>query len=391
MRRLVVVAVFFCSLLTARTDTILVLPLANPSDDSNLDWIGESISETIRETLSSEGVLVLDREDRQEAFRRLSIRPYAVLTRASVIQLAQSLDAAQVIYGEFRVTLEPNVTPPHGSLRISTAVLDVRRMKRGPQFEEVGPLEQLATLQGRIAWRALNYAAPKAAIAEEEFYRKRPAVAVEAIENYTRGLLAVTPEQKHKLFTQAARLDPRFSSPRFQLGRLHWAKKEYKQAAEWFEKVDPLYPRFREAKFFLGLSQYYLGQYAAAEQAFELVAKSVPLNEVYNNLGAAQMQRSAGTALDSFRKALEGDSNDPDYHFNVGYALWKLGDYKTAAEHFRAVLDRDPDDAEAIVMLGRSLKPAAGATKSSKPLERLKHEYEETAFRQLKAALEPAN
>ena len=39
-------------------------------------------------------VLALDREERLEAFRRLSIRPYALLTRASVIKLAESLDAA---------------------------------------------------------------------------------------------------------------------------------------------------------------------------------------------------------------------------------------------------------------------------------------------------------
>jgi tetratricopeptide (TPR) repeat protein len=384
-------AVFFCSLLTARTDTILVLPLSNLSTDSNLDWIGESVSENIREALSSEGLLVLDREDRQEVLRRLGIRPYAVLTRASVIHVAQSLDAAQVIYGEFQVTLETNsASSPRGSLRISAAVLDVRGMKRGPQFEEVGPLEELATIQGRVAWRALEYAAPKAALAEQEFYRKRPSVSVAAIESYTRGLLAATPEQKQKLFLQAARLDPRFSPPCFQLGRHHWDKKEYKQAAEWFGKVGPSDARFREAKFFLGISQYYLGQHSAAEQAFELVAKSVPLNEVYNNLGAAQIERSAGTALDNFRKALEGDSNDPDYHFNVGYALWRLGDYKTAAEHFRAVLDRDPDDAEAISMLGRSLKPGSSGAKISKPLGRLKHEYEETAYRQLKAALEPS-
>jgi tetratricopeptide (TPR) repeat protein len=226
---------------------------------------------------------------------------------------------------------------------------------------------------------------------EQEFNAKRPPVRIEAIENYILGLLAPNPEQKHKLFLQASRLDARFSPPCFQLGRLHWDKKDYKQAAEWFGKVDATDAHFREAKFFLGLSRYYLGEHAEAEQAFELVAKSVPLNEVYNNLGAAQIKRSAGTALDNFRKALEGDSTDPDYHFNVGYALWILGDYKTATEHFRAVLDRDPDDAEAILMLGRSLKPKSGAAKSAKPLERLKHDYQETAFRQLKAALEASN
>ncbi len=400
MRRLIVTAVFLCQLLTARTDTFLILPFSNLSKDPNLDWIGESISESIREVLSSESVLVLDREDRQEAYRRVGLRQYALLTRASVIHIAQSLDSGAVIYGEFQLTpLERGGSK--GTLRITANVLNVRGMKRGPRFEEVGPLEDLAVLQSRIAWRALTFAAPKAAPPEEEFHNKRPPVRVEAIENYIRGLVSGTPEQKQKLFAQAARLDPRFSQPCFQLGRLHWDKKEYKQAAEFFERVIPSDAHFHESKFFLGLCRYYLGEHQAAERAFELVAASVPLNEVYNNLGAAQLHRNPGAALDSFRKALEGDSTDPDYHFNAGYALWMLADFTSAAEHFRAVLDRDPDDAEATLMLGKSLMPPSSGRKNtvrrsskvqskSATLERLKHEYEESAFRQLKAALEPS-
>ena len=46
------------------------------------------------------------------------------------------------------------------------------------------------------------------------------------------------------------------------------------------------------------------------------------MNEVYDDLGAAQSRLNATeAALASFRKALEGDSADPDYHFNLGYTL----------------------------------------------------------------------
>ena len=70
--------IFVCicvALIPARADTVLVLPFFNLSNSANLDWIGESFAETIRESLSAQGVLALSREDRQEAFRRLSIRP----------------------------------------------------------------------------------------------------------------------------------------------------------------------------------------------------------------------------------------------------------------------------------------------------------------------------
>src|SRR5579864_1976107 len=84
-----------------RADTVLVLPFFNHASSAGLDWIGESISESLHDSLASEGLLALDREDRLEAYRRLSLRPGAELTHASVIKIGQLLDASRVIYGEF--------------------------------------------------------------------------------------------------------------------------------------------------------------------------------------------------------------------------------------------------------------------------------------------------
>src|ERR1700704_3239408 len=106
MRRLAnIICLLTCiALVPLRADTVLVLPFFNLSNSANLDWIGESIAETVRESLTAHDVLALDREERVEAFRRLSIRPYALLTRASVIKLAESLDAGQVIFGQYSVS-----------------------------------------------------------------------------------------------------------------------------------------------------------------------------------------------------------------------------------------------------------------------------------------------
>src|SRR6266566_3038828 len=84
-------------------ETTLILPFFNHAKSANVDWIGESIAESIRDTLASEGLLVLDREDRLAAFHRLSLRPGAELTHASVLKVGESLDAAQVIYGFYEV------------------------------------------------------------------------------------------------------------------------------------------------------------------------------------------------------------------------------------------------------------------------------------------------
>jgi tetratricopeptide (TPR) repeat protein len=213
---------------------------------------------------------------------------------------------------------------------------------------------------------------------------------VDAIEAYIRGLLATSNEQKSKLFNQAVRLQPGYSEAQFQLGMLLFARKQYAMAADWLAKVSPSDVNSRHATFFLGLSRYYAGDYERAQAAFEQVAKVVPLNEVLNNLGAAQSKRNQPEALDNFAKALDGDPGDPVYHFNVGYALWKQGKFDAAAERFRAVLERNPQDQEATTMLGRCLKRTPfRPTDAGENLERVKTNYEESAWWQLKAVLEP--
>src|SRR2546421_4099743 len=102
MQRLFALTALVCALVSSvRADTFVVLPFFNISKNANLNWIGESLAESIREALASEDLVALDREDRAEAYRRLSIRPYAVLTRASVIKIGETLDAEHVIYGQF--------------------------------------------------------------------------------------------------------------------------------------------------------------------------------------------------------------------------------------------------------------------------------------------------
>lgn len=387
LRLLRTIITFACLTLScARADTVLVLPFFNVSNTASLDWIGESIAETIRESLVAQGVLALDREDRQEGFRRLSVRPYALLTLASVVKIAEALDAGQVMFGQY--SLSP-ATGSKGSLQITSRIIDLKKIKQGQQFSETGALEDLAVLETHLAWQAVVAFAPKTAPTEEAFRKSRPALRVDAIESYVRGLMAVSPEQKHRFFTQAVRLDERFSQPSFQLGRMLTDKKDYRVAAGWLEHVDRTDSHYLEAQFLLGICKYNTGDFAGAETAFRLVSASVPLNEVFNNLGAAQSRQNNAETLENFSKALEGDSADPDYHFNLGYALWKRGRIDDAAQSFRAALARKPSDTEATIMLGRCLSksaPRPGDPKSD-GLERLKLNFEETAYRQLKAEL----
>jgi tetratricopeptide (TPR) repeat protein len=373
-------------------DTVAVLPLFNVNERTapNLDWIGESVSETIDEALSSSGLLVLPREDREEVYRRLSLRSSAVLTKASVLKIGETLDAGQIVFGELQVDgADAGATSLKSNLRLVVRVIDLKKFQQSAEFTQTGSLENLSQMETKLAWTLLRQLAPESAPSEETFFHDRAPVRVDAMESFVRGLMATSEDRKLKLFTQAARLDERFSQPNFQLGRMLFAKKDYETAAQWLAKVTKGDSHFMEAGFLRGICKYQGGDFDGAIDQFKMVSNEIPLNEVFNNLGAALSRKNDPAAGDNFKKALDGDSGDPDYWFNLGYLLWKQGRFDLAAANFRAVLDRSPGDTEATIMLGRCIKkdgPRAGDPRSD-GRERIKTAFEDSAYRQLQAEL----
>jgi tetratricopeptide (TPR) repeat protein len=385
------VAFLFPALCPA-ADTLAVLPLFNMNEaaSANLDWIGESAAETIHESLGSAGLMVLARDDRQEVYRRLSVRGGPVLTKATVIKIGETLDAGEVVFGDFDVA--PDATGARtlkSNLKLTVRVIDLKKFHEFPAIEQSGPLEDLSQMEMKAAWMLLKEIAPQSAGTEADFLRTRPAVRVESMESYVRGLMATNPEQQIKLFSQAARLDDHFTQPDFQLGRLYFQRREYKTAEQWLPKVTRGDSHYMESLFLLGICLYHDGDFDSAVNDFRIVLAEIPLNEVFNNLGAALSRKNDPAAVEDFRKALEGDEADPDYWFNLGFALWKKGDFKQAADDFRAVLDRSKDDQDATFFLGRCLRnegPRAGDPRSE-GRERIKTTFEDSAFRQLQAEL----
>jgi tetratricopeptide (TPR) repeat protein len=242
------------------------------------------------------------------------------------------------------------------------------------EFLVTGALEDLAAMQTELAWQVLRAMHPGSRVTREQFLRKNPPVKLPALESYIRGLMAPQQEVQHRFFTQAARSDPAFPHPCFYLGKMHFDKENFREAAAWLEKVGAA-PTFQpEAGFLLGLSRYEIGDFEGARLAYEQIGEARDRAEVRNNLGAVLLRLDRPEAMDLFQWALDADPKDPDYHFNVGYALWKRGRFEAAAERFRAALDRQEGDQDALLLLGRCLKkvgPRPGDARGE-GLERLK-------------------
>jgi tetratricopeptide (TPR) repeat protein len=356
-----------------------------------LNWVGESVAETLRTDLAQANQIVLDRQTALAGMKKLDLRPEANFTKASIIRLAQTVEADMVIYGSYQVKLPPGDTQlKDGNIVIEAQMIDLRKMQNGPAVSEAGNLSDLSKYKEHLAWQSLAYMDPAHHTTFEQFMVNRKPPRLEAEESYVHGILATDKDQQKKWFLQAANLDPRFVSPAFELGLYYLEHDDPKQAAKWLQRVPSGDSRYLEARFRLGIAAYEDHDYNTAVTYFKEVANVMPLNEVYNNLAAAEDQLSLPPAIDDYRRALDGDPSNVSYLFNLGAALLRRNLFDEAQQKLQAVMDHSPDDAEADELLA-----AAEEKKITPPNAkllapaRLRMTMDSTAFRQLKAMLQP--
>ncbi|HXJ39577.1 MAG TPA: hypothetical protein VNH18_09870, partial [Bryobacteraceae bacterium] len=195
MYRFFTISVFFATGLLQAANTVVVLPLANLTETRTpqLNWIGESTAETLRESLHAVGVMTLAREDREEVYRRLAVRSGPVLTKATVMRIGETLDAGEIVFGDFKVEGGESASAMLDSnIHLSVRVIDLRKFQETALFEQSGPLRDLSLMETKLAWFLLRMMAPGHAMSQSEtvFQRDHPPIKVDAMESYARGLAA---------------------------------------------------------------------------------------------------------------------------------------------------------------------------------------------------------
>lgn len=340
---------------SAEVHTILVFPFENLSSRPDLNWISEGFPVMFSSRLARPENYVLGREERNAACLQLGLSPETPLTLASEVKVTQTLGADWVIVGSFDVVGD--------RLTARAQLLEMRRLKLTPALEVTGELADLADLQSRLAWRLLAMHDPDFIVGkEEDFFRLFPALRLDAFENYVRGLLAADDEARLRFFQEADRLSPADHRAAFALGRLFFDRKEYADSAKWLQKLQETDAHYLESLFLLGVDEFFLGHEAEAEKAFEALARQIPLNEVWNNLGVLKARRGRYTeALAFLDRAHQSDPRDPDFCFNRGVSLWYLKRYKEAAQALEEALRVNDEDSEAHTLLAVVLKKLGDA------------------------------
>ncbi len=330
-----------------QSGVFLVFPFENAGATPRLEWIGAGLEELTIQKLSAAGQQVYSHEGRLDEMDRAGLPPNAKLSRATMLHIAQDLDADYVVFGNF--------TSDGTSMTVNARVLRVNPVALLPAVRETGSLDSMMNLHTRLTWRLLTTIDHKFPLSLAEFSKLQRSIYLGAFEHYIRGLLAGEDYARIRDLKEAARLEPNWPDPAFSLGQVYFTRNDCPSALPWFAHVPPTNERSVEAIFATGVCYLRLNQPDKAEKLFSKLQQDLKQNmvsgadlpEILNNLALAlARQGKLAAALPSLARARELDPDEDGYPFNLGLLSLQNNDFAAAAAQFREAMEREPDNAE---------------------------------------------
>jgi tetratricopeptide (TPR) repeat protein len=322
----------------------LVFPFQNSGPSSRLDWLSEGLEELTIQGLSSAGEQVYSHSWRLGELERYGIPTTAKLSRATMLHVAEDLDADFVVFGSFNYDGK--------NLTIDSRLLQVNPAALLPPLHESGPLETVMDLHTRLLWRMLSENDHAYPLSLTEFSQMHKAIRLDAFEHYIRGLIANEDETRVRELREAVRLEPEWVEPNYALGEAYFTKRDCASALPWYAKVPKTHERYLEALFSVGVCRLSMNQPDQAEEAFATLqtllrgssTPGVDFPEVLNNLAIAKArQNKFPAAQEDLRRASALDPDEDDYPFNLGLIAIRQGDFNGASTLFREASHREPD------------------------------------------------
>lgn len=356
--------------------TYVVLPFENAGGVARLDWLSEGLEELTIQRLSAAGEQVFSHAGRASELERYGLPRTSHFSRATMLRVAEDLDADYVIYGRY----SSNGT----TLTLEMRALSMSPLALRPPLRESGPLDSLMQLHTRLLWQVLSSKDGRYPLSVAEFTRRQRPLRLDAFEQYARGLFASEDDARLRQLHEAARLEPDWPDPDFALGEAYYAKRDYNAALAWFFKVPKSHDRYAEALFYSGVCRLQLNQGDHAEEQFRALQDTLKNNigygadlpEILNNLAVAQArQGKMAAAQAAFRRAAELAPGEDDYSFNLGLLALQNNDAAAASAHFQDASEREPDSAEDRALLILSLEKAGKKAEADQEREAAKEAF----------------
>jgi tetratricopeptide (TPR) repeat protein len=382
---------------TPGSDVVMVLPFENTSNRPEYNWVGESFADSLAELLNKPGLLVVSSDERELAYQRLRLPQTVIPSRATAIKLAREAKASLIVIGTYSVipaegdSKSDNAKPEKDKssaeayVQLTARVIKVNegrtlgQMFDGGwatrQFDFGGPLTDLQKIHGRLAYQILYQRDPALPFSQNQLVQEATKVPQRAFEAYVKGAQLGERDAKRAnylknalRFYSEANGGAIYPQATFELGRFYMLEGKWKDATEYFTKLQKKDPHYAEAAFYAALGYSKLGDLGHALAAIVPLSSDVPLIGIYNNAGAIAVQASREEKKDGERarlltqgtsflaRAAESSSDDPLVHFNYALALFLSGKYAEAADHLKPVITADPRDGQAYFLYAKSLE-----------------------------------
>jgi tetratricopeptide (TPR) repeat protein len=379
-------------------DVVMVLPFENISNRPEYNWVGESFADALAELLNKPGLVVVSSDQRELAYQQLRIPETVIVSRATAIKLGRQAKASIVVIGSYSVTPPPTADaktstdkqPVDAYVQVTARVIKVNEgrnfgeVKDGNwitrQFDRGDTLTSLQEIHGWLAYQILYQRDKALPYSQNQIIQEATKIPQKAFEAYVKAVqLPLRNDSrfiylKNALHYYAESLGGAvYSQAAFELGRGYMDLGNWKDATEYFSKLQKKEPHYFEAAFYASLGYMKLGDYGRALATIVPLAGDLPLIAVYNNAGAVAVQAAREnknaaekTQLltqgnDFLAQAAKSSPSDQMVHFNYGYALFLAGKYSEAAEHFRPVITSDPGDGQAYFLFSKSLAKMGNA------------------------------
>src|SRR5438067_2443182 len=224
--------------------TLLVMPFENASRVPGIEWIGEAFPQVISERLGAPDLFVISRDDRVYAFDHFGIPANLKPSRATLYRIAEQMDADYLVLGRYNFD---------GQVFTAFAqVLDMHKLRLGPEIVESGTLPNLMDAANAVAWQVLRSLHTQDVPARAAFLGAASPVRLDAFENYIRGIITSTRPEKIRRLREALRINPQYDLANFQLGRTYFEARDYQNALACLAKVARASPEADQASFYAG-------------------------------------------------------------------------------------------------------------------------------------------
>lgn len=382
----------------AGSDVVMVLPFENTSNRPEYNWVGESFADALADLLAKPGLLVVSSDERELAYQRLRLPETVIPSRATAIKLAREAKASMIVIGSYTVTPPPE-EPQEGTktnsqkdksstealVQVTARVIKVNEGRTlgevldgswaTRQFDFGSVLTDLQKIHGDLAYQILYQRDHALPYSRNQLVQEATKVPQRAFEAYVKGKqLSERHSKRPNYFKNAMSLyadangGAVYPQAAFELGRFYMLEGKWKDATEYFTKLQKKDPHYAEAAFYAGLGFAKMGDLGHALAALVPLSSDVPLIGIYNNAGAVAVQASReekkedekarlltqGTSF--LARAAESSPDDPLVHFNYALALFLAGKYAEAADQLKPVITADPRDGQAYFLYAKSLE-----------------------------------